>query len=736
MAALAAARRTDTAFDRMLHQTNEPDLSVHPQSILEAADLDPTLLDAVMRIDGVEGVSEVALMAVSVAQYPSFYSVAFVDQRGDAFRPIYVEGSARNRVADMAANELLINESMRDVLGQGVGATLQLESATSDQFVAAFADNGELSSPLGPTPTAGVVGVYRTPEDVSDAPDPFLVFSSAFYDLYHDEMWTCRCLVQIKAEPGAVDAVAAELAVIYPDAVIDRREDFAGRLADTVALQQRAWQFMALAAALAGLATLFFACSRVAQSLLIGDEACQAIGMTRRNRQLGRLLTLMPIVVLGTLGAAGFAYALSPIAPVGITRRAEPTPGLLWDPAVSVPGIAGVLLVSLLLVAIASAMVRPRAKELRDALHLGGPVTSLGTRLALGPGRIGIVGVFFAATGWVGALTLDQSIQHTLTTPSAFGSNFDAKIDVFGIDEQVIIDKLSIDPDIEAVGVESSELVTEVPVRVVGPAGSATVEPLAVTSVKGTIPLQSTDGRAPSQANEVALGRKVMEAIGANIGDRVMVTAARGSSEFTIVGALLRAGTDDTGSGFEVTLDGLGQLVEPGVSGIEVRFADSADREAVIDHYSNYELAPVQPPSEVRNVGELGGLPRRVGQLLIALGIAALINAVVVTVAIGRRQIAIHRALGFTSAQVVRVHVWQFLITVAVGGLVGGLAGFIVGRAIHRQLVTNVGAIAQVVLPTNLWVVVSAGIIVSLIAGAISSALALHRRPGAVLRAE
>ena len=92
VAAAAAARRTDTAFDRMLDETREADLAVYPGGPFGSGDLDPALLDEVMLLDGVRGVSEVALVAVSVAEYQTFYSVAFVEERGEAPRPSLSRG--------------------------------------------------------------------------------------------------------------------------------------------------------------------------------------------------------------------------------------------------------------------------------------------------------------------------------------------------------------------------------------------------------------------------------------------------------------------------------------------------------------------------------------------------------------------------------------------------------------------------------------------------------------------
>ena len=71
-----------------------------------------------------------------------------------------------------------------------------------------------------------------------------------------------------------------------------------------------------------------------------------------------------------------------------------------------------------------------------------------------------------------------------------------------------------------------------------------------------------------------------------------------------------------------------------------------------------------------------------------------------------------YRALGFTSAQVVLVHLWQSVVTAVLGVVVGGSVGFVVGRAIDRQLVGNVGAMAETVLPAAAWMAAIATIAV------------------------
>jgi hypothetical protein len=70
------------------------------------------------------------------------------------------------------------------------------------------------------------------------------------------------------------------------------------------------------------------------------------------------------------------------------------------------------------------------------------------------------------------------------------------------------------------------------------------------------------------------------------------------------------------------------------------------------------------------------------------------------------------------------------------GVAVGGVIGFIVGRAIDRQLVGNVGAIAETILPAGAWIAALCTVAVCLGAGLVTGTLALQRRPGRELRTE
>ncbi len=734
--AVAAAHRTDTAFDRLTRQLNYPSISVLGAGDDGFVGLDPEQFDAVERIDGVRGFWVLAFVWVAAEEYPNFFSVAVVDRRGEAPDYLTVDG---DRSAMLGADDILVNEAMRDELGKGVGDTVRLLSLTDEQFYASMAgeDIGDLQ---GPALDVRIAGIIRAPEEISDAPDPFLVMSPTFYEQYADTVGGCLCSIEVNVAPDKMAGVEAELADLFPEASMERTEDLAARLTDTIALQRGAWWAMAVAAAMASMIAIYYALREMTDSLEVDAATQNALGMTRNDRRTARFAILVPSVIVGSVGAAVVAYVLSPLAPVGVTRRAEPTPGLRWDNAVIVPGALAVLAVSALVAGITVSGATTSARRPRSPLALGSPTRSLGERMAFGPGRGAIVGILIATMGIVGAMTLQSSIDHVLTTPALYGADFDAAVTMStGADKQAVADELARDPDIEAVGVVLTDLESgsQTPISVSGPGGSIGLSPIAIASSKGTVDVLPTEGRAPARADEVTVGRAALDALDVGIGDRVSATGDGGTVTLTIVGVMLEPGVDTTDRGFAMRPDGLEQLVGPTAPrAVVARFAPGSDHAAIVARHDDVFLRPVVAPSEVGNVGQLGGLPAWVGALLATLGALAVLNGAVQTVRRSRRQVAIHRALGFTGSQILRSHLWQAVISAGVGLAIGVGAGVLVGRSIVRALMTSVGAVPVARVPVEMWVAAAAGLVICLLSALITGIVALRTRPGAVLRVE
>lgn len=737
IAAIAGARRTQSAFPRMLRATHRPTLGVLGATDTGFTDLDPALLDRVMQIDGVTGAAEFAFMAVAPAGTPNFFTLALLDERGEPEQPLPLDGVSAPELPTLGADQVVLNEAMSQLLDKHTGDTIDIESYTQDEWLTALSTGGTTATAGGPRLTVRVAGTARSPEDVSDAPDPFFIFPPAFFAKHQDAIGNCQCDVEITADPSRLDAIAAQLATIYPTAEISPTEDLSVRIADTVALQRRAWWVIAAVAAVATIVALFQATGRVNRLLTTGDNSRRAIGMTTRELRLARFAVIAPAVVIGALLAMAVAYLLSPLAPVGLTRLAEPAPGLRWDSSPELLGALVVSVVCLLVAAAAMLLARVSADRLPPAGTTGGPTVSLGNRFAFGPARGALLGVLLAIAGLVGGLTVEHSLRHVLQTPALFGADFDASNFLSGgEDKHSLGERAAADPDVDAVAVTWTHLGSTTAIKLTGPAGSTSVEPLAYESLKGTVSVKQTLGHVPSRPDEVAMGRALMNTIGAKVGDRVTVEGPKGTVDLTISGDNLDPGVDVSGRGFALTLDGLSSIADGVVQGTVIRFAPHANRAALFARYAPMNFTPVTAPSEVLHIGQLGGLPSRVGELLAILGLVALLNAIVLSLRVGRREVALHRALGFTSEQVVRVHLWASSVVAVLGVALGGGVGFVVGRAIERKLVNDVGAVPRTILPGSVAIVGGATVAICLCSGIVMSGIALRRRPGAELRTE
>ncbi|MEY2444200.1 MAG: putative transport system permease protein, partial [Ilumatobacteraceae bacterium] len=112
VAAAAAARRTDTAFDRMLVATRQPNLTVLGSNDQGFFDLDPALLDRVMQIPGVKGVTQYAFVAVSPESVrANYFALAIIDRRGEASQPIWIDGTRVDDIGALRPDDVLLNEA-------------------------------------------------------------------------------------------------------------------------------------------------------------------------------------------------------------------------------------------------------------------------------------------------------------------------------------------------------------------------------------------------------------------------------------------------------------------------------------------------------------------------------------------------------------------------------------------------------------------------------------------------
>src|SRR5918995_4302986 len=356
LAAYTGSRRADTAFARLQEHLKTPNVGF---SIDDGPDAE--LVRKAAKLPGVEvAIHDVILVvAPSNGMLASQDSIALafpVVAGDDAVEPfLLVEG---RRYDERRADEVLVNEAMRDALDADIGDRFSLVSLTPEQLEASEGE-GDLPSPAGPTQQVTLVGVARTAEDVSDAPDPFLIVTPAYYERHGLAIARNEGIALRVAEDRLSEIEDRLRSLFGDDAEIDSGEDFGARIEDGLAVEVNGLRAFALAAAIAGLVALGQALVR--QADIMSEQHCarRALGMTSRQLTASGVTAASPVAAGGALLAAIGAVAGGPLAITGLARQAEPHPRPWFDPLV-VPRAIAVGLVVLTVAAMASGLAAAR----------------------------------------------------------------------------------------------------------------------------------------------------------------------------------------------------------------------------------------------------------------------------------------------------------------------------------------------------------------------------------------
>jgi hypothetical protein len=755
LAAFTGSRRADTAFSRLQEHLKTPNVGV------EMGDErpDPELVHEAATWPGVEVAMHQVILAVApadegmLAGHDTIAAALPVMAGDDPADFLIVEG---RRYDDRRPDELLVNEAMRDRLGAEIGDRFTLVSLTPEQLEASQSE-GYLPSPAGPVQQVTLVGVARTAEDVSDAPDPVLIVTPAYYQHHGSAIARgegIRLRVDEDRLPEIEDLVRSR---IGEQVRIAPSDDFAARIEDGLAIEVNGLRAFALVAAIAGLVALGQAFLRQADTMSEQQHPRRALGMTSRQLIASGVTAALPVAAGGALLAAGGAVAGGPLAITGLARQAEPDPGPWFDPLV----LAGAIVVGLVVLGVAAgaswlaaargptdqrmAPVQPS----RGARFLAGlpPPVAVGASMALHSGRgpaalpagPALAGAAVGVAGVVAALTFGSRVDHLLATPELWGANYDAIVSA-GADvslDETAADEVAGAPEVAAVAqLDAVDLGLEAGGR------EAQVEAITLRAHEGTIPPVLVEGRAPVAPNEVALGGEVLDRLGVEVGDTVQA----GGEGFVlrVVGQHLQPAEDSATSGMLVTPEGFEALEgEEGDRGLLVRFVADADTDAALDRLRTIgdqvevTVAADDAPSDVDNLDELGALPVALAAFLALLAAVAAVHALVSATRRRRHDLAVLRVLGFVSGQVHSTLRWQALTVAAVGLVVGVPAGLIAGRRIWSALAGAVGVVDDWAFP---WATVAIAVPVALGSAALLAIppgrAAARMSPGRVLRAE
>jgi hypothetical protein len=774
MAAVAGARRTDSAMDRFLAYSR-------PMNILVAG-LD---FDAVKQLPQVADADQSAYLALTPstpsgapdpAALGSINPWATVHGRAlvTSDRPLLVRG----RLPDPARPlEVAIDETLAVKRRVEPGQTLRMWAYAPRQFEQNL-DSSRIPDPAGSAFDFTVTGIVRQPNDLSPVPVQQDVIYLGVNDLYlTPAFWRANGQtvanfgvgVAVRLHRGIEDLDGFRVAVRGlpggPKANIEVGSDIeqtSGRARRAMQVQAVALLAFAVLAAIAGLLVVGQSVARQVQ-LDAGEQAIlRAVGMTRSQLVAATLVRVALVGAGGALLAVILAVLASPLSPIGLARQAEVDPGLSVDVRVLAVGVVGVLVAVLARAGMAawwvtqaggSVSVRgrtPRRSSLvveRMARAGATPSAVTGIRLALEPGRgetaapvrTATIGVVVAVAAIAASLTFAASLDHLVRSPALQGWNWD--VAVGNPNDRIDIsskgDLLARNPLVNGYSL------LEQAVQSLDIAGT-TVPVVGMSPVKGSVLPRVSDGREPRSADEIAFGRATLRGLGRRVGDVVPVEGPGGRRSLRIVGEVLlseAASNMIMSTGAVLTVDGLrAVLPTERPNQFVVQYAPGVDKEAAYASLRR-DFGPTvlraATPDEVENLRRVSGLPFLLAALLAVLGAATLGHLLVTSVRRRQRDLAVLKALGFIRRQVSATIAWQATILAAVALLIGLPAGVAAGRWGWVLVNQGLGSPAEPITPALVVLsVIPATVLVANLVAALPARAAATTRPAVVLRSE
>ena len=322
-----------------------------------------------------------------------------------------------------------------------------------------------------------------------------------------------------------------------------------------------------------------------------------------------------------------------------------------------------------------------------------------------GRGAIAVGGLAIAVT--IAAAAVLASFDELQGTPDRIGQVWDASAGNFASAEGQAAGLAEID-EMEGIDAVAGEL------GVTATIGGQDTNAVAYLPFVGELVPNLREGRPPRAIDEVVLGAKLAEELDAEVGDRLPVawdTLDGAPEEVTVTGIGAVAGM-----GFEVD-PGQSALVSPEVAELDpdnsvsvllIRFADDADREALVaelrERFPQTVLVAPVPSRSVQTLDGLRVLPVALAVAVALLALAAGANAALASVRRRRRELAVVKVLGLQRAEVRRVVTWQAVAWAAVAVLAGVPLGLLLGSVGWQAVLQSLGLDSPFTVPA--WTIV------------------------------
>lgn len=731
VAAFAGARRTSTAYDRLVDATDFPD------AFVQLVDPAPGAVDDILVSPSVEravpslfavgrlgGQLEQNLVPVQAGEEPPF------DQ-------LVLDG----RIADpSAADEITVSESMAAIFDLEVGDVLAHQALSENEFGDLLDDTWD-GSATGPELGLRVVGITRSPTDALLDEFPTITGTAAYLARFGPSETASQAL-WVHLRPGAtVDELAADVdAASARGGIPPNVVDFDGarsRVDDAATVVVSGLLAGGAITLLAGSVLVFQMAARQAEHTRADRRVMRELGATRGQRLAATALTGTASATVAFVVTAVVATVLSHWMPAGVARSLEPSTGI--DGNVVYLLIGPVVVALLVIGAAALAVTRSDRVHPRPAPSpgrwlpgpVGGPVRSVAFQLAFGArlsgrGRgMAFGGVVAALSGVVAVGLFTMSLNDLVTEPQRWGWTGDHQVNL----PQPVYARTG------AVLDDASEVAAWAEIRggVVDVRGRL-VDGYTFEVRRGDLEPVVIEGRAPVGSTEVGLGPALLDDLELDIGDRVPVDG----TDRTVVGSVFTFANSDrstvTGGAL---LGGAGGLNDE-YSSAMVRYVDGVDPEVAASAlYGDLEYGVPGRPVTLTNLAALEPLLRLLLGVLSVTGLAALVHVALSTANRARRDLAVLRALGLTRRHARCVVLVATVLVAAVASVVGALAGLVAGRVVWTAVVATTDFVAYVRVQTVFVVVVLVAFALVVVLGGLGAGRRAVSRPsGAVLLTE
>ncbi len=337
LAATAAGRRTDSAFPRYVtsHGYDAIVYTIRP-------------LPGLARLPEVAQVTPVRMPFYG---HPRCSCSRRINEGAFSIREVPSAGLRRvaklvaGRMPDQASpHEALASFTLQRDYGVRLGTVISLPMAAASQWRAVFSAiaGGPAPKPAGPTIAVRVVGIVA-------AENEFPSGQGATYDLYPTRAFAAATrgtpalsayYVRLRHGQAGFARFEARASGLNGAGVEDLDRP-AAAITSSIHPQAVGWQVLAALAGLAAIAVVGQALARQASAESTDHPTLAALGLSPRQLATVSMLRTLAVAAAGTVGAIAVAVLLSPLAPVGEARLAEPSPGLSVRRCGDRPGSTG-----------------------------------------------------------------------------------------------------------------------------------------------------------------------------------------------------------------------------------------------------------------------------------------------------------------------------------------------------------------------------------------------------------